>query len=255
MDGLGVRARREVVAGVKAVFGAAGFQLSRVPGPDSVFATMAERRPKFMHDDRVDLVFDVGANSGQFGADLRENGYRGRIVSFEPLAAPFAALQQRIRGDGLWSARQLALGARDGESTINVSSNTWSSSLLPVEPRHVTAAPDSSYVGTQQVAIARLDSIAPDILGAARAVYLKVDVQGYEGEALEGAQETLERVVLVELELSLCELYAGQAPYHELMRGMDSLGFEPVALDNEFVEPGTGRVLQINALFERRAIS
>lgn len=72
---------------------------------------------------------------------------------------------------------------------------------------------------------------------------------------LKGAREALAQVVLVEVELSLCTLYEGQAPYHEVMELLDDLGYDPVALANEFVEPGTGRVLQINAMFERRPTS
>lgn len=137
------RARNKLAAAVKASFGVAGFQLSKVPRLDSVLASMGQRRLKFLRDDNVTLVLDVGANCGQFGAKLREQGYEGPIISFEPLAGPFMDLEERIQGDGLWTARNLALEESNGGSTIHVSANTWSSSFLPMARRHVGAAPDS----------------------------------------------------------------------------------------------------------------
>jgi FkbM family methyltransferase len=246
------RARKRLAAVAKASVGAMGFQLSRVPDPDSVLATMNQRRLKLLRDDKVSLVLDVGANVGQFGTRVRQLGYDGRMVSFEPLAAPYADLERRTEDDDLWTARRLALGENDYDSTINVSANTWSSSLLPVSRRHVDAAPDSVYVAQEAVEVSCLDSIAADILSPTDVIYMKLDVQGYEIEVLRGARKTLSQVVLVEVELSLCTLYEGQAPCFEVMQVLDGYGYDPVAFDNEFVEPRTGRVLQINAMFERR---
>ena len=42
----------------------------------------------------IDLVFDVGANTGQFASEIRDSGFNGRIVSFEPLSS---AHRQRMK--------------------------------------------------------------------------------------------------------------------------------------------------------------
>jgi len=47
----------------------------------------------------VRTLFDVGANIGQFAQGMRKRGYDGRIVSFEPLQACHAALEQASVGD------------------------------------------------------------------------------------------------------------------------------------------------------------
>ena len=46
----------------------------------------------FIRHEEIRTVFDVGANVGHYGVELREGGFDGRIVSFEPIAAPFAKL-------------------------------------------------------------------------------------------------------------------------------------------------------------------
>src|SRR5436305_14828945 len=61
-------------------------------------------------DHRIDLVLDVGARQGEFGRFLRRNGYRGRIVSFEPVCSNYEILTKRTAADTLWSCRNEAVG-------------------------------------------------------------------------------------------------------------------------------------------------
>ncbi|KAN17365.1 FkbM family methyltransferase, partial [Mycobacterium tuberculosis 2229BH] len=110
---------------------------------------------------RVDVVFDVGANSGQYAAGLRRAAYKGRIVSFEPLSGPFTILESKASTDPLWDCRQHALGDSDGTVTINIAGNAGqSSSVLPMLKSHQNAFPPANYVGTQEASIHRLDSVA-----------------------------------------------------------------------------------------------
>ena len=88
------------------------------------------RRRRLLERAGVDAVLDVGANIGQFAMELRADlGWRGRIVSFEPLAAAHAMLAARAAEDGRWDAHPYALGDRDGSARIGVAGNSYSSSL------------------------------------------------------------------------------------------------------------------------------
>ena len=82
---------------------------------------------------RVDCVVDVGANRGQTGRRLRRLGYRGSIVSFEPVPRAFEELAREAANDRAWSVHQLALGREDGTTTMNVVPGTLSSLREPTE--------------------------------------------------------------------------------------------------------------------------
>lgn len=203
----------------------------------------------------VNLIFDVGANVGQFGRELRWHmGYGGRIVSFEPMRAAHETLRNTASGDELWEvATRCAIGAAQGSIEINVAANSVSSSVLPMLGSHVDAAPQSRYSGVEMVPLVTLDSVALEYLQKESVAFLKIDTQGYEGEVLRGAPETLKHVVGVQLELSLIPLYAGQKLMPELLQWMTEAGFELWGISPTFAEPESGRMLQVDAIFFRKS--
>lgn len=211
---------------------------------------VARRRIEVIERTRVSVVLDVGAGMGQFGGWLRDEGYAGQIVSFEPVRESFARLQRRSEADSAWATVNVALGDHDGESLVHVADNLWSSSLLPMRERHEEVAPMSRFVREESVRLARLDS--QDVVGADDRAYLKVDVQGGECAVLEGATGVLDRVVAVELELSLVELYEGQALLPLLYEQMRDMGFALVWLgDAIFRDPASDEILAVDGIFVR----
>ena len=203
---------------------------------------------------RVDYVIDVGANDGGYGMELREGGYRGPILSFEPLSLAHAQLNVRAAADPLWHvAPRCALGPESGSAKIHVAGNSVSSSLLPMLDRHVQSAPQSATVGEETVPVMPLDAVVGFGLEAADRALLKIDTQGYEMPVLQGAQESLRRCVGVRLEMSIVALYGGQVLYRELIDYLDARGFDLWALLPGFVDPESGRLLQMDGMFFRRA--
>lgn len=209
------------------------------------------RRLDWIQRSEAGTVIDVGANGGQWASALRSAGYAGPMVSFEPLAEAFETLSQRTRHDPLWTAHRMAIGEFDGESTIQVASNSWSSSLLPMEERHLTSAPESRYRAIEKVVIQRLDTVVPT-LGLPERLFVKIDVQGYELKVLEGAESVFDDVVMFELELSLVPLYTGQALLPELVTYLAERDFDLVAATPGFADPVTAQVLQVDGVFCRR---
>jgi len=229
--------------------------LSRRFGVDLVrhdpLRSVEQRRLRLLRERNVDLVLDVGANVGQYGEGLRRSGYQERILSFEPLSSAFSALQARASSSGPWECKPLALGAHEGEIELNVAGNSYSSSVLPMLERHVALEPGSAYVSSERVRLRRLDDVMSRLQAHAGNTFLKLDVQGFEGQVLDGAPETLRQVVGVETELSLVPLYQGQALFAELIGRLGEAGFALVSIDPGFADRTSGQILQVDGIFVR----
>jgi FkbM family methyltransferase len=200
-------------------------------------------------------VVDVGANTGQYARELRDTGYTGRLLSFEPLSTAFRELARRADKDTSWECMRLAVGSCDATISINVAANLVSSSILPMLEVHSSAAPGSRYVGREEATMRSLDSLAPALFRPEDTIWLKLDVQGYEQPVLEGAEQTLKSVQAVELELSLQELYKGQMLYLPMIELMHNRGFVLASLEPGFQDESTGRVLQFDGVFLREHLS
>lgn len=221
--------------------GRGGFELRRHP---------AARRQRILSQHGVDLVIDVGAADGGYGSSLREFGYDGAILSFEPQAAAYERLGVVIANEPRWDARHLALGAKPGELTMNIASNSTSSSILPMLAAHIDAAPSVRYIGTEKVAVSRLDDELAQALGTHSRPFLKIDTQGFERDVLTGGPETVAACVGLQLELSLVPLYDGGMLIDEAVAWAYDHGFRMVGLEQGYAAP-TGDILQIDGVFVR----
>lgn len=211
------------------------------------------RRAAAMIREQIDLVIDVGANSGQYGREIRRYGYRGRLCSFEPLARPFSELADVAGRDEGWCVSRLAIGERKELVDINISANSQSSSILAMLSAHVEADPESKYVGAERVEVRALDDLWGSVIPTSDKTMLKIDTQGYEAKVISGAMSVLPQIRLLECELSFVRLYAEQPLFQELFSTISQLGFTPVGFNSVFEDPKSGLCLQVDGLFARSA--
>lgn len=178
-------------------------------------------------------------------------GYRGEILSFEPLIEPYQRLLRRTDEDPKWHAIQSAIGPSPGQTDINVAANRGaSSSFFPMLPEHMREAPEATYAGTENVVIRRLDEACREAVLAAGATFVKADVQGYELLVLESATGILPSIVGLQLEMSLAPLYSGAPTFMAVVERTQALGFDLVGLEPGFAA-ADGRLLQADGLFRR----
>lgn len=203
----------------------------------------------------INVVFDIGANEGQFARGIREHGFKGKIVSFEPLSSARKKMLALSNHDNHWHVHeQAAIGDQDGEIEIYIAGNSVSSSVLPMLESHSSAALGSAYVDTERVPISKLDSIAGQYLSSATNLFIKIDTQGFEWQVLEGGSQTLNQALGVLCELSLVPLYETQRLWLQIVERLDEEGFVFWAVQPGFTDPRTGQSLQMDGIFLRKSI-
>ena len=208
-----------------------------------------------LRSQKINLILDVGANIGQYGNELRGHvGYKGQIVSFEPMKLAHEALTKAAAKDDHWDVSpRAAIGSEHGKVSINISHNSVSSSVLAILEAHTNAEPESRYKDSETVPLVTLDSVAMKFLSDDKNVFLKIDTQGYESQVLQGAKKTLEIVSGVQLELSVVPLYEGQMLMPELIEKMTDLGFDLWGISPTFADPISGQMLQVDGTFFKRS--
>jgi FkbM family methyltransferase len=197
----------------------------------------------------IDVVVDVGANAGQYGQLLRHEGFAGRIVSLEPVADAYAQLRGRADADGKWTALRLAASDTDGEVVLHVTEDSRSTSVLARNERFPDT-PGWAPRADERAPARRLDGLLGELLAPGERPYLKLDVQGYERQVVEGAGEELRRFEGLELELSVHALYDGQASLAEMLPLLGERGFRPVSLEPILLDDD-GLLVELDGVFAR----
>ena len=184
---------------------------------------------RFFNAHPIDLVIDCGGNKGQFGILCRKAAYSGPIISFEPLARPFANLAERAQSDGNWRALMTGIGETAGHIDLNVSSGaTELSSAFEAEPAMIGRFPGLKDASRECVSVRRLDEVLDtERITEDVSIFLKSDTQGYDLHVLRGLGKRIAQVNGLLLEMSVVPLYKGSPTHWQMLDFAREAGFEP----------------------------
>ena len=189
------------------------------------------------------LLLDIGANVGKFTAEFLSIYKNSRSVCFEPVRSTFEKLAERFVNDQRVELHQCGIADFDGTAEIRLEDDCTLCSLVEYREEAKKAYAIRPESETEQIRCRRIDGFSygkPN-----RRLFVKIDVQGAEIEAIRGGIETLSSADAVLLECSFAPEHLGKEPSFalacSLLRGC---GLYPIVFQEY------GRTLS-NYAFER----
>ena len=184
-------------------------------------------------------VVDVGAHTGQFSLLARTLYPDATIHAFEPLPEAAAKFREVFADDPLVRLHEAAIAPSSGEATLYLD-HAWDGGSLqpaawdPVSEIRVHSGPLEEFVAAAEV--------GPPAL-------LKLDVQGFERDALIGCRSLLDRFDAVVVELMLREDRVGQALAADVIALLREEGFQLVGIDA--IGRREGSIVRFDGIFSR----
>ncbi|MCX6082318.1 MAG: FkbM family methyltransferase [Chloroflexi bacterium] len=205
---------------------------------------------KSLRSEKIQTFIDIGANRGQFALIAHEQFPEAKIVSFEPLRDPASVFRRVFALVPGIVLHEIAISPREENKIIHISSSDDSSSLLPISNLQNKLFPGTAEKTTCVIQAKPLDAIigAKEISSCS---FLKMDVQGYELEALVGCKSLLPLFEYLYIECSFVELYIGQALAHEVISYLFQFDFVLTGVYNLHYDK-KGIAIQADFLFARR---
>lgn len=217
----------------------------------SYSSTKINHLSHFLKKFNVNIVIDVGANEGQYAMRIRNDGYTGHILSFEPNSLAFKRLLKNASTDNKWKCHNFALGDKEQTAILNLTELDVYSSLLPITSDLESLDHRANVVKKEPVVVKTIDGIWDIIDLQSGPIFLKIDTQGYEKEVLSGAKGNIHNFIGIQVEMSLHRTYSGQPQIEEMIPFMYQQGFELFAIWDGFSDPRSGQILEVDGLFFR----
>jgi FkbM family methyltransferase len=193
-------------------------------------------------------VIDIGANRGQFALVSRKCFPNAKLIAFEPLPIPSKTFKYLFHKDSNVKLYQHAIARKKQIMHINISLKDDSSSLLPISKLQTKIFPGTEKIHSLEIKAAPLNSFVK-LVDINKPSLLKLDVQGYEFEALQGCESLLSEFNYVYCECSFIELYLGQKLASDIIVYMADKGFKLSGIFNMTYSDDLKIAVQADFLF------
>lgn len=194
------------------------------------------------------FILDVGAHTGESALAFRQNFPQAVIHSFEPISFIFEVLRRNCQLDPNIHCHNLALGDKPGELSIALSDREAINTMNSLNAVATAATPQEL---TQTVKITSLDDFCAS-QGIKQVAVLKIDVEGFECQVLDGARRLLSegRIAHLMAEVTLNPKNKQNTQLAALQKQLSEFNYSLTGFYESSYDAQSGEMLYTNALFK-----
>jgi FkbM family methyltransferase len=173
------------------------------------------------------VVFDVGANRGDTVDRYLQLFPNAVVYAFEPFPDSFHLLRDRFKDEPRVICHPLAISASTEKQTFYVNENVDTNSLL--KPKETGLSSDKQVQNKKQIIVeATTLDLFCSMNGISSIDVLKMDIQGGELNALNGAKKLLkeQKVDIIYSETYFLQQYEKQPLFHDISKFLVDYHYE-----------------------------
>lgn len=185
------------------------------------------------------VIFDVGANDGESIERFKKIFSKSKIYSFEPDDNAFQRLKKNYYNKENIEIFDFGISNRDGNQQFYSYDHDKISSLMQLDAnsklfksRKIAKNSGEDFEKLKDIKILKLDSFVKD-KNIPRINILKIDVQGYEPEVIEGAKYLIEnnKIDIIEMEIILGYGYSKSISFYDIEKNFIKQEYKLAAIN------------------------
>lgn len=191
----------------------------------------------------IELIYDIGANEGQYGMMLINIGYKNQIYSFEPLKNEWNSLKKISLKYSNWHVEPRTALTNNDKSEIDFYYTSNSQSSSAVKPLK------NNFFNIEKKVKVPSKNINSIFKKNSKNSILKLDIQGYELELIKGINFDTHRPKIIQVELSVNSIYETGNTFFETVNFLKSRSYKLIGLFQGFSDHD-GKIIEIECFFE-----
>jgi FkbM family methyltransferase len=172
-------------------------------------------------------IFDVGGYHGLISIAYHNLFPQSNVYTFEPFEESFHILEKNIQDYPSIKPYKVALSDKIGENSLHINQSAATNSLLASSK---TGSPIDTLTASYKTINIKTDTIDNMVVKhhIDRLDILKLDIQGGEIRALQGAAQMLseKRINLIYCEVEFITIYESQPLYHHIATFLQNYGYQ-----------------------------